>query len=148
MYNGSIRRIRINGTPNRMGLIFLVLKAISDYGINIVTMESDPYICCKLEWNDSISEDDFLNFMRTRVPEIESISYIDLMEYERIEIELSTLLNNVDCAIIKCDIEGNVLTFNEKDASSFIPITHILAVANLTIINYKIIYVLCICNPF
>lgn len=114
MYNGSIRRIRINGTPNRMGLIFLVLKAISDYGINIVTMESDPYICCKLEWNDSISEDDFLNFMRTRVPEIESISYIDLMEYERIEIELSTLLNNVDCAIIKCDIEGNVLTFNEK----------------------------------
>ena len=39
MYTGSIRRIRINGTPNRMGLIFLVLKAIADYGINIVTME-------------------------------------------------------------------------------------------------------------
>lgn len=110
----SIRRIRINGTPNRMGLIFLVLKAIADYGINIVTMESDPYICCKLEWNDSISEDSFLEFMKERVPEIESISYIDLMDYERIEVELSMLLNNVDCAIIKTDVEGNILSYNNK----------------------------------
>ncbi len=116
MYNGSIRRIRINGTPNRMGLIFLVLRAIADYGINIVTMESDPYICCKLEWNDSISEEDFLRFMKERVPEIESISYIDLMEYERIEVELSTLLNNVDCAIIKADSKGQIVSYNEKGA--------------------------------
>lgn len=114
MYTGKIRRIRINGTPNRMGLIFLVLKAIADYGINIVTMESDPYICCKLEWNDSISEADFLRFMKERVPEIDSISYIDLMEYERIEVELSTLLNNVDCAIIKADSKGKIVSHNEK----------------------------------
>ncbi|MEE0741358.1 MAG: sigma 54-interacting transcriptional regulator [Emergencia sp.] len=114
MYTGSIRRIRINGTPNRMGLIFLVLKAIADYGINIVTMESDPYICCKLEWNESISEEDFLDFMKKRVPEIDSITYIDLMEYERIEAELSTLLNNVDCAIIKSDASGIILSYNEK----------------------------------
>jgi len=110
----DIRRIKINGTPNRMGLIFLVLKAIWDYGINIITMESDPYICVKLEWNDSMSEDDFLSFMKQRVPEIESISYIDLMEYERIEVELSTLLNNIDDAIIKADPNGYITSFNDK----------------------------------
>ncbi len=110
----DIRRIKINGTPNRMGLIFLVLKAISDYGINIVTMESDPYICCKIEWDDSLSETGFINFMKKRIPEIESISYIDLMEYERIEVELSTLLNNIDDAIIKADAKGHIISYNDK----------------------------------
>lgn len=110
----SVRRIKINGTPNRMGLIFLVLRAIADYGINIITMESDPYICCKIEWNDENSEEDFLRFMQERVPEIESISYIDLMEYERIEVELSTLLNSIDDAIIKADALGNIESYNES----------------------------------
>lgn len=109
-----IRRIKINGTPNRMGLIFVVLRAIADYGINIVTMESDPYICCKIEWNDSLSEDDFMKFMQARVPEIESISYIDLMEYERIEVELSTLLDNIDDAIIQADAKGKILSYNKN----------------------------------
>lgn len=112
--SSRIRRIKINGTPNRMGLIFLVLKAIADYGINIVTMESDPYICCKIEWDDSLSEEDFVHFMRQRVPEIESISYIDLMEYERIEVELSALLNNIDDAIIQTDARGNIVSYNNK----------------------------------
>lgn len=113
----KIRRIKINGTPNRMGLIFLVLKSIADYGINIVTMESDPYICCKIEWDDSLSEQKFIEFMQQRVPEIESISYIDLMEYERIEVELSTLLNNIDDAIIQTDARGNIVSYNNKGKS-------------------------------
>ena len=110
----TVRRIKINGTPNRMGLIFLVLRAIADYGINIITMESDPYICCKIEWNEGSSEEDFLRFMQQRVPEIESISYIDLMEYERIEVELSTLLNSIDDAIIKADAFGNIESYNDS----------------------------------
>ena len=109
----TVRRIKINGTPNRMGLIFLVLRAIADYGINIITMESDPYICCKIAWNEGTSEEDFLRFMQQRVPEIESISYIDLMEYERIEVELSTLLNSIDDAIIKAEAFGNIERYND-----------------------------------
>ncbi|MEG1067737.1 MAG: sigma 54-interacting transcriptional regulator [Anaerovoracaceae bacterium] len=108
----KVRRIKINGTPNRMGLIFLVLSAIADYGINIITMESDPYICCKIEWDDTFSEEDFTTFMKSRVPEIESISYIDLMEYERIEAELYTLLNSIDDAIIKTDPKGKITSCN------------------------------------
>ncbi|MEA4986473.1 MAG: sigma 54-interacting transcriptional regulator [Anaerovorax sp.] len=110
----TVRRIKINGTPNRMGLIFQVLKAIADYGINIVTMESDPYICCKIEWDDFLSEKDFSTFMKSKVPEIESISYIDLMEYERVEAELSTLLDNIDDSIIKLDPTGRITSYNKK----------------------------------
>lgn len=110
----TIRRIKINGTPNRLGLIYEVLKAIAEYGINIVTMESDPYICCKIEWDSSISEKNFSNFMKKKVPEIESISYIDLMEYERIEVELETLLNNINDCILKLNPNGDITSYNKK----------------------------------
>ncbi|MEL7646473.1 MAG: sigma 54-interacting transcriptional regulator [Sedimentibacter sp.] len=110
----EIRRIKINGTPNRMGLIYAVLRAIADYGINIVTMESDPYICCKLEWDSTMSEEDFCSFMKSRIPEIESISYIDLMEYERIEVELGTLINNINDCILKLDPSGHITSYNKK----------------------------------
>lgn len=110
----EIRRIKINGTPNRMGLIYAVLKAIAEYGINIVTMESDPYICCKIEWNSSMSEESFSKFMKKKIPEIESISYIDLMEYERVEVELGTLINNINDCILKVNPNGYITSYNKK----------------------------------
>ncbi len=137
----EIRRIKINGTPNRMGLIFAVLKAIAEYGINIITMESDPYICCKIEWDSSMSEDNFSNFMKKKIPEIESISYIDLMEYERIEVELETLLNNINDYILKLNPNGDITSCNIKSEIFIKKINgvniHINEIIPKTILNLK-----------
>lgn len=110
----EVRRIKINGTPNRIGLIYAVLKEIAAYGINIITMESDPYICCKIEWDNHMSEEDFSKYMKSKIPEITYISYIDLMEYEKNQAELTTLLNNIDDYILNLNPDGCIVNYNEK----------------------------------
>lgn len=108
------KRIKFLGTEDRVGMIYDVLNAMVSYGINIIAMETDPYICCKIKWDDNLSWPDFKDFMKNEVKEITDIIELDLLSFEKKELELKTIINNIDEGIIGVNKEGRIVYFNKK----------------------------------
>ncbi|WP_245984759.1 hypothetical protein [Biomaibacter acetigenes] len=86
------KRIRLVGTEDRIGMIYDVLKALVNYGINIVTMEVNPFICINIEWDEKRSWQDFRTYMISQVKELTDVIEIDLMGYEKKKGSLMQLL--------------------------------------------------------
>lgn len=113
------KRIRLVGTEDRIGMIYDVLKALVNYGINIVTMEVNPFICINIEWDEKRSWQDFKTYMITQVKELTDVIEIDLMGYEKKERELNAVINNINEGIIAVDSKGNITYFNRKAQEMF-----------------------------
>lgn len=113
------KRIKFVGVANRVGMAHDILKALANYGINIVTMEiNPPYISVKIEWEDIIW-DEFKTYMKKEVDEIHDIVDVDMMDYERREKELQTVINSMNDGLIAVDRSGQIAYFNKKAKELF-----------------------------
>lgn len=113
------KRIKFIGIKNRVGMAHDILKALATYGINIVTMEiNPPYILVKVEW-ENIIWDDFKKYMMEKVREIHDIVEIDMMDYERREKELQTVINSMNDGLIAVKKSGRIAYFNKKAKELF-----------------------------
>jgi len=119
MKRNKSKRIKCIGTEDRVGMIYDVLKALVNYGINIITMEVNPFICINIEWDEKKSWQDFKTYMISQVKELTDLIEIDLMGYERKERELNAVINNINEGIIAVDNKGNITYFNKKAQEMF-----------------------------
>lgn len=115
----NYKKIKLVGTKDRIGMIKDVLNAVEKYGVNVVTMEVNPYICIKIEWNNKMDYSDFKKHMINTVNEVEDVEELNIMEYERNEKELGTILNNIDEGIIVVDNNWKITHFNDKAKNIF-----------------------------
>ncbi|HHW03293.1 MAG TPA: sigma 54-interacting transcriptional regulator [Thermoanaerobacterales bacterium] len=113
------KRIRFIGTTDRVGMIYDVLKAMVSYGINIITMEVNYYISFKIEWDDDMDWLNFKKYMMNKVKEIADVIEIDLMDYEKNEKEINTIMNNVNEGIISVDTDGRIIHINKRAREIF-----------------------------
>lgn len=113
------KRIRFVGIENRVGMAHDILQALASYGVNIITMEvNPPYISVKIEWED-IYWDDFKKYMKKNIKELHDIVEIDMMDYEKREKELQTVVNSMNDGLIAVDSCGNIVYFNKKAKDIF-----------------------------
>lgn len=113
------KRLKCIGTEDRIGMIYDVLKAMVHYGVNIITMEVNPFICMNIEWDEEKSWHDFRNYMIDQVDELIDLVEIDLMGYEKKEKELNEIINTINEGIIAIDGKGNITYFNKKAREIF-----------------------------
>lgn len=114
-----IKRIKFLGTKDRIGMVYDVLKAAVSAGINIITMEVNPFICFKIEWDDTMSWQGFVKYMKSKITEIEDIVELDMMDYEQREKELYALINSIDEGIISTDENGQIIHYNQRAQAIF-----------------------------
>lgn len=96
-----------------------ILQALASYGVNIITMEvNPPYISVQIEWED-IYWDDFKKYMKESIKELHDIVEIDMMDYEKREKELKTVVNSMNDGLIAVDSSGNIIYFNKKAMDIF-----------------------------
>ncbi len=108
------KRIRFIGIENRVGMANDILQAIASYNLNIMTMEvNPPYMSVQVEWGD-ICWDDFKEHMQKNIKEIHDIIEINMMDYEKQQKELQTVVNSMNDGIIAVDSYGSIVYFNTK----------------------------------
>lgn len=107
------------GIENRVGMAHEILEALALYGLNIITMEvNPPYISVNVEWPD-IAWEEFKKYMMKNVKEIHDIIEIDMMDHEKREKELQTVINSMNDGLIATDEYGKISYFNKKAKELF-----------------------------
>lgn len=105
-------RLEIN-TKNRVGITTEILYKLYNKKIDLVSMEVFPKkVCIKIDDID-IKSKEILKEAIFNIEDVISINEVELLEYEKNERKLMTVINSVDEGIISVDKDFKINIFND-----------------------------------
>jgi len=111
----KIKRLRFTGAQNRVGMVYDILKTVSNLGINVLNIEvNPPHIYFKVQWPSDLSWATLTRQLKSHVVDIGEIIEVDIMEYEKKETTLDVIGDNISEGIIVVDQSGTVTYFSKK----------------------------------
>lgn len=111
----KIKRLRFTGAQNRVGMVYDILKTVSNLGINVLNIEvNPPHIYFKVQWPLDLSWATLTRQLKSHVVDIGEIIEVDIMEYEKKETTLDVIGDNISEGIIVVDQSGTVTYFSKK----------------------------------
>ena len=120
--NRRIKRLRFTGAENRVGMVYDILKAVSNLGINVLNIEvNPPHIYFKVQWPKNLSWSTLTRDLNAHVADIGEIVEVDIMEYEKKETTLDVIGDNISEGILVVDQSGDV-TYCSKKARDMLAI--------------------------
>ena len=97
----KIKRLRFTGAQNRVGMVYDILKTVSNLGINVLNIEvNPPHIYFKVQWPSDLSWATLTRQLKSHVVDIGEIIEVDIMEYEKKETTLDVIGDNISEGII------------------------------------------------
>ena len=111
----KIKRLRFTGAQNRVGMVYDILKTVSNLGINVLNIEvNPPHIYFKVQWPSDLSWATLTRQLKSHVVDIGEIIEVDIMEYEKKETTLDVIGDNISEGIVVVDQSGTVTYFSKK----------------------------------
>ena len=111
----KIKRLRFTGAQNRVGMVYDILKTVSNLGINVLNIEvNPPHIYFKVQWPSDLSWATLTRQLKSHVVDIGEIIEVDIMEYEKKETTLDIIGDNISEGIVVVDQSGTVTYFSKK----------------------------------
>jgi len=118
-----VKRIRFTGAQNRVGMVYDILKAVSNCGINVLNIEvNPPHIYFKVQWPRTLLWPTFAQNLKAEVQDIGQIVEVDIMEYEKKEKTLDVIGDNISEGILVVDQFGKI-TYSSRKAREILGIS-------------------------
>lgn len=113
------KKIKFLVKENKVGVAHKILAALASKNMNILTMEiNPPYISVKVEW-EGIAWHEFRKWIKNEIKEILDITELDMMDSEKVAMELQIIINTMTDGIIAVNQQGNIEYYNSKASRLF-----------------------------
>lgn len=113
------QKIKLLVVENKIGTAKKIVDRLTARQMNIIKMEIDPpHISVELEGPDCPWET-LEGWLKSEIPEVVSVMQLDMLAFEKLAIELQTIIESMNVGVISVGKAGEILYFNNIAQQQF-----------------------------